>query len=202
MDVKVRNIPAERQKLVNKTMARVADINDTLGATREAINQMKDELLDLAKHKELFVTDEFVPAVRGTFKDFVAYRLNEDDGSGRALYVSLALPEKSSPPHNHNNWAILVGIDGVEVNRLYVADGAEGFKQIDEIAVGQGVGVALMGSDIHSIHVQGEGDVPVWQLRCYERALELQTDRVQYDADGRTKLFPPNSNTKDATVAA
>jgi hypothetical protein len=202
MDMQVQDLATRRQRLVNETMGRIADIDRQLGKTREAVNRMKDELLALARHRELLVTSEFKPAVRGTFKDFVAYRINEDDGSGRALYVSLALPGKTSPPHNHNNWAILVGIDGVEVNYLYRADPQQGFQQTDRIEVGPGVGLALMGDDIHSIEVLGQGDVPVWQLRCYERALELQTDRVQFDPDGKTELFPPNQNTKDGTAAA
>ena len=54
--------------------------------------------------------------------------------------------------------------------------------------VGQGVGVALMGDDIHSIHVQGVGDEPVWQLRFYERPLEDQVDREQFDP-ARAEMF-------------
>ena len=30
------------------------------------------------------------------------------------MYLSLALPGKSSPPHNHKNWAVLVGLVGAE----------------------------------------------------------------------------------------
>jgi hypothetical protein len=45
--------------------------------------------------------------------------------------------------------------------------------------------------------VQGNGDVPVWQIRFYERALELQIDREQFDDSGKTEHFPPNKNTKD-----
>ena len=201
MDMKAGSIPAERQKLVDQTMARVAEIERTRGVTRESVNMMKDELMKLAQNKHLFVVpEEFKPTQRGTFKDFVAYRLNKDDGSPRSLYVSLALPGKSSPPHNHNNWAILVGLDGVETNKLYRVDAKEGFKQIEQVDVGPGVGMALMGEDIHSIHVQGRGDEPVWQLRFYERALEAQTDRVQFDENGNTELFPPNPNTRDAVL--
>ncbi|MFY9514056.1 MAG: hypothetical protein WAQ05_24090 [Rubrivivax sp.] len=193
-------IPARRQALVDRAMARLAAIEDEHGATREGVNLLRDELLQLAQHKDLFITSEFKPAQRGTFKDFVAYRLNREDTSQRALYVSLALPGKSSPPHNHNNWAVLVGLDGVEENRLYRADPEHGFREIDRIAVGPGVGLALLGDDIHSIHVQGVGDEPVWQLRFYERALDLQTDRLQFDADGKTEFFPPNPNTKTAVA--
>jgi hypothetical protein len=193
-------IALQRQALVDQALLRLNEIEQTHGATRTGIQLLRDELLRLARHAELFITDEFAPAQRGTFKDFAAYRLNRTDDTQRALYVSLALPGKSSPPHNHNNWAVLVGLKGVEVNRLYRADDAGGLQQIGEVAVGPGVGLGLLGDDIHSIHVQGEGDEPVWQLRFYERALEDQTDRLQFAADGSTEHFPPNPNTHDAVA--
>jgi len=196
MSMTLAEIKTKRQGLVDEVMNKVTRIEKEHGVSRQALNLMKDEVSMLAKYPELFVTSEFEPAQRGTFKDFVAYRLNKEDGTDRVLYVSLALPGKTSPPHNHKNWAILVGLDGVEINKLYKAD-EDGFKQIDEISVGPGVGVALTGEDIHSIHVQGNGDVPVWQIRFYERALELQIDREQFDDSGKTEHFPPNKNTKD-----
>lgn len=186
----------KRQALVDQVMERVHAIEASDGITRASLNRMRDVVAELSRHPELFVTDEFQPAKRGTFKDFIAYKLNRDDGTERTLYVSLALPGKSSPPHNHKNWAILVGLKGVEINRLYAADAAEGFRQIDEITVGPGVGLALLGDDIHSIHVQGEGDEPVWQIRFYERALDQQTNREQFDEQGNTEKFPPNTNLK------
>ncbi|MBO9330942.1 hypothetical protein A6B37_23970 [Achromobacter sp. HZ01] len=188
---------ARRRKLVAETMARVNAIEKEHGQTRQALEAIKNELISLAKESDVFVTTEFKPAKRGTFKDFVAYRLNEENGSGRALYLSLALPGKSSPPHNHKNWAVLAGMVGAEENRLYEVDGSGGFRQKESIMVGPGVGVALMGEDIHSIHVQGVGDEPVWQLRFYERPLEDQVDREQFDpSTGKRQIFPPNPNVK------
>lgn len=188
---------ARRRKLVEETMARVQTIEKEYGQTRRALEAIKNELISLASESDVFVTTEFKPAKRGTFKDFVAYRLNDDNSNGRALYLSLALPGKSSPPHNHKNWAVLVGMVGAEENRLYEVDGSGDFRQKDSIMVGPGVGVALMGEDIHSIHVQGVGDEPVWQLRFYERPLENQVDREQFDPDtGKRQVFPPNPNVK------
>ncbi|AOB25218.1 hypothetical protein [Bordetella bronchiseptica] len=188
---------ARRRELVEATMTRVRAIEKQHGQTREALEAIKSELLALARERDVFVTTEFKPAKRGTFKDFVAYRLNEEDGTGRAMYLSLALPGKSSPPHNHKNWAVLVGLVGAEENRLYEADDNGSFRQRDAIMVGPGVGVALMGDDIHSIHVQGVGDEPVWQLRFYERPLEDQVDREQFDpGTGKREIFPPNPNVK------
>ena len=171
---------ARRRKLVAETMARVNAIEKEHGQTRQALEAIKNELISLAKESDVFVTTEFKPAKRGTFKDFVAYRLNEENGSGRALYLSLALPGKSSPPHNHKNWAVLAGMVGAEENRLYEVDGSGGFRQKESIMVGPGV-----------------GDEPVWQLRFYERPLEDQVDREQFDpSTGKRQIFPPNPNVK------
>lgn len=187
-----------RAQAVQAALERIAAHEQRLGATREGLRAILDEVLTLAGRAELFVRpEEFQPAVRGTFKDFVAYRLNPEDPSGRALYVSLTLPGKESPPHNHKNWAVLAGLRGVEENRLYARETDGGFRQIDSVRVGPGKGLALLGEDIHSIHVEGQGDEPVWQLRFYERALELQTDREQFDPDnGATASFAPNRNVK------
>lgn len=195
------SIQLQRQQLVNEAMARFSEIERQHGATREGLSLIQEELKKLATQKELFVQpDEFKPASRGTFKDFVAYKLNHDDDTQRALYVSLALPGKKSPPHNHKNWAVLVGLQGVEINHLY-EKGDDGFRRTDTIAVGPGVSVGLLGDDIHSIDVQGQGDEPVWQLRFYERALDQQTDREQFDETGATSSFEPNPNTPDASIA-
>lgn len=199
MSTAIETLRAKRHAVVRDVLDEVRKIEQAQGHTREALEAIKQVLIEATKAPEIFVTSEFEPAKRGTFKDFVAYRLNDDHPDGRALYLSLALPGKESPPHNHNNWAVLAGIQGVEENRLYKAEGDGSFSQIDSIVVGPGVGVALMPDDIHSIHVRGEGDEPVWQLRFYERPLEEQTDRAQYDpATGKTTNFPPNVNVKKA----
>jgi predicted metal-dependent enzyme (double-stranded beta helix superfamily) len=160
---------------------------------------MKDALIALSHQRELFLTEEFAPPVRGQFKDAVFYKLSEDGDGQHTLYLSAQLPGKSSPAHNHKNWAVLVGVEGVEENRLY-SPRPDGTLQVDEaVMVGPGVGVALLGEDIHSIHVHGEGDIPVWQFRLYERALELQTKRVMIDPKtGVAEHFPSNPNVKPA----
>lgn len=195
-------IQIKRQNLVDAAMIKFSLIEEKYGATRQGLNLLQKELEKLAENKELFICpNEFKPAARGTFKDFVAYKLNKEDGTERALYVSLALPGKTSPPHNHKNWAVLVGLKGVEINHIYEKS-KDGFKRIDTIAVGPDVSVGLLGDDIHSIDVQGQGDEPVWQLRFYERALDKQTDREQFDESGSTSNFAPNPNTPNAAIAA
>ncbi|HYG41492.1 MAG TPA: hypothetical protein VEA17_01085 [Bordetella sp.] len=199
MSTSIATLRERRHTVVRGLLEKVRKIEQARGHTRESLEAIKQALVEATQDPAIFVTPEFEPAQRGTFKDFVAYRLNEDHPDGRALYLSLALPGKESPPHNHNNWAVLAGIKGAEENRLYKSEPDGSFSQIDSILVGPGTGVALMPDDIHSIHVQGRGDEPVWQLRFYERPLEEQTDRAQYDpATGKTTNFPPNVNVKKA----
>src|SRR5690606_781888 len=132
----------KRRQVVRDLMSRVNKIESKMGPSKEALDAIKNELIDATKDATIFLTDEFQPPQRGTFKDFVAYRLNEDQANGRALYLSLALPGKESPPHNHNNWAVLVGIKGAEENRLYKSEADGSFSQIDSVLVGPGVGMA------------------------------------------------------------
>src|SRR5262245_59588991 len=49
----------------------------------------------------------------------VMYELAEDVQSGLVLYLVSDAPGIVSPPHAHGTWAIIAGVDGVELNKLY-----------------------------------------------------------------------------------
>ncbi|WP_426955574.1 cysteine dioxygenase [Muricoccus radiodurans] len=189
---------AERAAAVAQVVQKTRAIEVAQGITRESLHEIRRVLLSLAARRDLFPLGEFPPPRRGEHKDIAFYRLSQDEDGRRALYVSVALPGKESPPHDHGNWAVLVGLKGVEINRLYErveTPAGPTVRQRDEVAVGPGVGLALLPEDIHSIHVQGSGDEPVIQLRYYERGLELQTERSAF-APGETGAsnFPLNLN--------
>lgn len=187
-----------RDAAVARVVERTRAIEAEGGITRANLDRIRDALLALAARGDLFPPGEFPPPRRGEHKDIAFYRLAQGEDGRRALYLSLALPGKESPPHDHGNWAVLVGLRGVEVNRLYervTTEAGPTVRQRDEIAVGPGTGLTLMPEDIHSIHVQGTGDEPVIQLRYYERGLELQTERSAF-TPGEVGVadFPPNLN--------
>ena len=52
--------------------------------------------------------------------------LSEDDDHGFALYAVAAHSASKTPPHDHTTWAVVVGVEGAELNRHWrrVDDGA------------------------------------------------------------------------------
>jgi predicted metal-dependent enzyme (double-stranded beta helix superfamily) len=189
---------AQRAEAVARIVEETRRIEAEAGITRDSLDRIKATLIRLASQELLFPDADFPPPRRGEHKDIAFYRLAQEPDGRRALYVSVALAGKESPPHDHGNWAVLAGVRGVEVHRLYdrveTADGVT-VRERERIAVGPGSAVALLPEDIHSIHVQGEGDARVVQLRYYERGLELQTERSAFTpGEAGAVTFPPNLN--------
>ncbi len=191
-----------RNAAVADTVARVRAIEREKGATREALDEIKAVLMELAGRKELFPDEDFPPAAneKGYFP---VYRLSEDEDHRFALYISTSIGEKDVPPHNHTTWAVITGVQGEEENRFYerVDDGRVPGKgevrQAGGETVRPGVGVCLMPEDIHSIHPRNEK--PSLHLHCYGMALEHLPDRVIYNVqEGTYKVFPASPNIVEA----
>lgn len=54
-------VKAQRNDLVRQTMAHIRTIEKDQGVTREALEDIKAVMLDLAAHKELFPEEDFPP---------------------------------------------------------------------------------------------------------------------------------------------
>ncbi|MCH7554711.1 MAG: hypothetical protein IIC08_01730, partial [Proteobacteria bacterium] len=108
----------QRQAAVAASVGRIREIENGRGVTRDALEAIKRELLDLADHIELFPIGDFPPSDGGDGFD-VLYRLSEDADHRFALYASTGTPGKSVPPHNHTTWAVIVGLHGDEHNVFY-----------------------------------------------------------------------------------
>jgi len=113
--------------------------------------------------------------------------------------VSSANQGKETPPHNHATWAVIVGIEGEELNKLYrrADDGRSNDSAHLEVVgthvVKEGQPISLMPDDIHSIHVQSVE--PTLHLHLYGRRLADLKERLQFDtATGKATYFPPNPN--------
>ncbi len=125
------------------------------------------------------------------------YRLSEDDDHGFAMYAVAELCGNMSPPHDHTTWAVIAGIEGVEVNRLYTRDDDGGepsrarIHETGEVSAGPGTAVALMPDDIHSIHCLT--DEPTLNLHLYGRSIEHLPERKMFNMkDGTCAVFPAN----------
>lgn len=193
----------ERRKIVAEAIAEIADIRKLKGDSREAIEAIRDRLLKLAKRTDIFADQQFQPPEDPIFQKIRFYELAYDPTpkSGFVLYLSVNEPGKSFPPHNHHSWAVIVGIEGVEENRLYNRIDEKGrsyVEQHDSVMVQPGVGVALMPDDIHSIHVPADfkGKRCI-QFRMYERPISEQSSREIF-AIGRDGKAPTLSESKPA----
>jgi len=188
-------ILAARAAAVAATVDRVRGIEARMGVTREALDAIMAELQALAAQESLFPSAEFPPPPAGE-KGSRRYLLHEDPGGRFALYLNALNPGNETRPHDHTTWAVVVAVDGEELNRVYARrDG--GLEVVREVVVKPGTGIALMPEDIHSIHTQGT--VPTRHLHMYGLALEKLDNRMAYDpATGAAT--PYNANFMKPTV--
>ena len=189
------NVPQATAKEARTCVDRIKSIAGST-ITPETLKPMTAELEKLARRGELFSRADFPPPQGPTN---MLYEIASDPDGQFALYISSANKGKEMPPHNHATWAVIVGIAGEELNRLYKRhdDGANNDAAkvtLDrEYTVKAGSPIALMPEDIHSIHVLG--DEPTLHLHLYGRRLSDLKDRLQFDlAAGKAKYFPPNPN--------
>ena len=189
----VGSAASARVRAVAETVARIRDIEREHGVTRPAIEAIKTELIALAGRRALFPRDAFVPPEEPPRDRF--YRLSEDPDHRFALYLNACLPGRASPPHDHTTWAVIVGIDGEEENKVYdrVDDrsvpGRGAVRERHREVIRAGTGMAYMPDDIHSIHVLGER--PILHLHMYGRALEHLPDRIAFDVEAGTyQVYP------------
>ena len=193
------DIRGERDQAVAEAVGRVRDIEHKDGVNPDALEAIKEVLLELAGRRKLFPLDDFpIGPEDGTT---VIYRLSEDPDHRFALYAMTALPGKGVQPHNHTTWAVIVGIDGDEHNIFYErtddgsVEGRGELRQTGEFTITSGTGMAMMPDDIHSIHVTG--DEKTVHLHMYGLALEQLHERMMYDTQAGTyKIFPASQNIK------
>lgn len=180
------DVSAARAAAVAGTIDRIRAIEAEHGVTRPALEKIRAELLTLASQEQLFPSATFPPPPNGE-KGSNRYLLQEDPGNRFALYMNALNPGNATKPHDHTTWAVVVAVDGQELNKVYdrTDDGADPEKCAlrirEEIMVEPGRGICLMPEDIHSIHTTGS--VPTRHLHMYGLALEVLDDRKGYDPD-------------------
>lgn len=190
------DIAAARTAAVAATIDRIRAIEAAEGVTRAALDAIKTEMLALAAQEHLFPLAEFSPPPAGE-KGSRRYLLQEDPNHRFALYMNALNPGNSTKPHDHTTWAVVVAVEGQELNKVYKRfdDGSDPDRcdlRVDhEVMVEQGRGIALMPEDIHSIHTTG--DRPTRHLHMYGLALEKLDNRRAFDAEtGEVKPYNKN----------
>jgi len=180
------DIAAARTAAVAATVDRIRAIEAEQGVTRPALAAIRAELLALAAQEHLFPSSFFPPPPAGE-KGSNRYLLQEDPGNRFALYLNALNPGNETKPHDHTTWAVVVAVEGQELNRVYdrTDDGSDPARcdlvAREEIMVEPGQGICLMPEDIHSIHTTGTA--PTRHLHMYGLALEVLDDRRGYDME-------------------
>ena len=175
-----------RNEAVQTLLADARRIVDEDGLTRAALSRLSERLAALAAHADLFDAAAFPPPQAQSGDTSVRYRLNPGE-DGFALYLNSLLPGKTTIPHNHDTWAVIVAVAGDELNRLYrrIDDGADPDRaqlEVDrEVVVRPGTPISFMPNDIHSIHVHGA--TPTLHFHLYGRPLETLTGRLGFEPD-------------------
>lgn len=177
----------ERQALVRETMA---DIQLLLGGgtpDRAVLDRISARLQPLAQRTDLFPEEEFPPPTSGSGTTSSRYLLAQQADESLALYINVIVPGKSTKPHNHGTWAVIVAVSGEERNRIYEREddgsdpGHAKLRQLREYIVKPGAPINFLPQDIHSIHVDGTQTVRHFHL--YGKALETLTDRLGFDLE-------------------
>jgi predicted metal-dependent enzyme (double-stranded beta helix superfamily) len=198
------DVAAARAAAVAATIDRIRAIEAKEGVTRPALEKIRTELLALAAQEHLFPSGQFPPPPNGE-KGSNRYLLQEDPGNRFALYMNALNPGNETKPHDHTTWAVVVAVDGQELNKVYerLDDGSDPAKcelRIrEEIMVEPGRGICLMPEDIHSIHTTGS--VPTRHLHMYGLALEKLDNRKGYDPETGA-VVPYNKNFMKPTANA
>ena len=190
------SLSEQRRTAVAATLADVRQLVAEGAPDRAALAAITARLEALAAQRELFTRADFPPPDSGQgVGASTRYRLNAEDGDeGLALYLNSILPGKTTQPHNHTTWAVIVAVEGQELNRLYErtddrSDPARASIHLArEFTVQPGASIAFLPDDIHSIAVVGEQ--PTLHFHLYGQPLETLSGRVAIDPDtGEVKNY-------------
>ncbi|EJL93806.1 hypothetical protein PMI16_00478 [Herbaspirillum sp. CF444] len=192
---------ATRTAAVAATLAEIRHIENSRGVTRESLQAITAVLQKLAQREDLFSFADFPPPDAASGKTSTRYYLNREgaeeyankdtdkdtDKDDIALYLNSIIPGKTTIPHNHDTWAVIVAIKGEELNRLYRRDDDGSNPEqakislTRELTVQPGTSISFLPDDLHSIHVQG--DQPTLHFHLYGRPLDTLSGRIGIEPD-------------------
>lgn len=121
---------------------------------------------------------------------FGVHLLHEEPDHSLAVFAVSWRPGGGTPPHDHGDWGIVVGVDGAERNVFWerIDDrsrpGYADLRKIGEKVFAPGEVVAMPTGTIHS--VSNESDRVTLSLHVYGRHLNFAR-RSQFDPEQRTE---------------
>lgn len=177
-----------RVSLIENFLQQVQEITQA-GVDRQVLAQIQALLTELSLQHEFFNFEQFPAPTAEEGKSAHRYRLNNHGDNSPTLYLNALLPSKTTLPHNHETWAVIVAVQGQELNSIYARqdDGANpSFADLSvaqQVVVEPGQSIGFLGDDIHSISVLGQQ--PILHFHLYGRPLEALDGRFGVRADGQ-----------------
>ncbi len=188
----------QRAQAIEATMADIRAIEQQHGVNRSSLAKMRERLMQLAARTDLFTLADYPPPEPGGKRTSCLYRLAEDADHRFALYANAASGHYGTPAHNHTTWAVIVGVEGEELNRFYDRTPENGVSEKGQHVVRQGTGVSFMPDDLHSIHIDGQ----LLNFHMYGFGLEQLERREYYKLDEKAwAIFPPHTDIREARAA-
>ncbi|NUA28150.1 cysteine dioxygenase family protein [Cupriavidus basilensis] len=195
----------QRNAAIAATLAEVSALTAQREVDRATLGQVTAALQKLADQTDLFGFADFPPPSDGTTTS-TRYRLS-GEGQLPALYLNSIVPGKKTIPHNHDTWAVIVAVQGDELNRVYrrTDDGSNperaSIELERELVVRPGTPISFLAQDIHSIHVVG--DAPTLHFHLYGRPLETLTGRIGVELEtGRIVNYNATQMNRSEKAAA
>jgi predicted metal-dependent enzyme (double-stranded beta helix superfamily) len=191
--------PQETSRAARTAMDEIKAILARNPMNHNTLSLVRDRLLRLTERPDLFPSSVFHPPLDGEKTNYL-YCLAEDPDGTNALYISAERhsEDRSTLPHNHLTWAVIVGLEGNELNRLYerVDDGKTpgrgNVRATGEVELKLGAGLYLMPEEIHSVHTKGGHTMLA--MHMYGLSMPRQTERIEFLPDGTTRNRQPNPN--------
>lgn len=171
------SLSLQRTVAVREAMADIRVIEST-GVDRAAVDGIRNRLIELAADKKLFSRSDF-PVPKNNIGGQL-YLLSQDTDGRFALYLQVVAGANSTPAHNHTTWAVIVGLEGRELNRVYDGHAEKGKPEVvSEYVVEHGTGIAFLPEDVHSIHIE-DGSL---NFHCYGLDLNALSERQYWSED-------------------
>lgn len=145
-----------------------AKIGDGGGAAHSGLGEAADRLRRFAEARTLSPR-AFPPAMPG---QAMLHELGRHPACGIALYLVSDAPSIRSPPHDHETWAIVLGLDGIERNTIYrvIDPWARTVEPVSTVTLKAGESVVLLPDAIHATEALGPRST--YHLHLYGRPLD------------------------------
>lgn len=155
---------------------------------REILSQVRPLARRAALAKDSWLKPHMYEA--DSEQGFGVHLLHEESDHTLAIFAFSWLPGRGTPPHDHGTWALVAGVDGLEMNQLFerIDDrsrlGHAQLKKIGEKVFGAGEVLAMPSGGIHT--VWNETDKVTLSLHIYGKHINF-TGRSQFDPEKQTE---------------